>query len=533
MNSNSFRSRLWLVYLVVFAVALVPYMFVPFGPALSVYYSVLSWSGVCMMVGRLLVDRRHGAGALWLLAGCETCTAAGVLVMFVLEPSSPGLPEVLYAAGNLSGIVGMVWLVRRQMRGRDRESLLDAMIVTGGFALLCWVFLIEPARSAAGSLPAAIVAVSYPLMDLFVLALLVRLLLAGGLRNPAMRLIASAQLTFLVSDIAWAFVPPALAENQVVLHVITVGSGSVFGLFGAAALHPRFTSIPSDRALTRSEWPWLRTALLCAAVMAGPALLLAQAWQNHSRVPDAVAIAVGCVVIFALVVARLQILVGRVNAQSVTLIQQAERLRVLAAQDGLTGLANRRAWDGLLPDGLHRARRDGRPIVLAMIDLDHFKRYNDRNGHQGGDRLLKAAAAGWTTQLRAVDQLARYGGEEFVALLPDCSADEATDVLHRLREVTPDGQTFSAGIAEWDGQETAEQLVARADAALYQAKHAGRNRSIIAPPTTTVTRAHSAGWASSPSDDVANAPRVSGDETDRSAKPEVGEGSCPRMQPTA
>jgi diguanylate cyclase len=340
---------------------------------------------------------------------------------------------------------------------------------------------------------AGIIGISYPLMDLFVLALLIRLLLEGGLRNPAMRLIAAAQFTFLVADLGFALVPPGSGQNPLVFQAVTAVALAVFGLFGTAALHPSFTSITVDRAVARSERPWLRTALLCLAVLTGPAVLLIQAWQNDSQVPDAVAIAIGCAVIFGLVVFRLQTLVGRVAAQSVTLAQQADRLRVLASQDGLTGLANRRAWDGLLPDGLQRARRDGRPITIAMIDLDHFKKYNDGYGHQAGDRLLKGAAAAWALQLREVDMLARYGGEEFIALLPGCPADEGTRVLDRLREVTPEGQTFSAGIAEWDGQETCEELVARADSALYEAKNAGRDRFVVAEAMT-----NSVAWTALP-----------------------------------
>ncbi|HEU5111138.1 MAG TPA: GGDEF domain-containing protein [Micromonosporaceae bacterium] len=492
------------MYLAVYAAALVPYMVIPFGPVSNLYYGALAWSGVLMMIGRLLVARPPHATALWLLTGCEASTAAGVVLIFLLGQAEGGPHVIAFVLGNLAGIVGMVLLVRRQMRGRNRENLLDALVVTGGFALLCWVYLVEPAREAAGSLSAGLIAISYPLMDLFVLALLIRLLLEGGLRNRAMRLIAAAQFTFLVADVGFAFVPPGLGQSPLVFQVITAVALGVFGLFGAAALHPDFTSLTVDRAdaraaaraAARAERPWLRTALLCAAVLTGPALLLAQAWQNDSRVPDAVAIAVGCAVIFALVVVRLQTLVGRVAAQSVTLARQADRLRVLASQDGLTGLANRRAWDGLLPDGLQRAGRDGHAVTIAMIDLDHFKRYNDDHGHQAGDRLLKSVAAAWAVQLREVDMLARYGGEEFIALLPGCPAAEAASVVQRLREATPEGQTFSAGIAEWDRQETCDQLVARADAALYEAKNAGRDRFVVARAVTnsaawTALRTHS------------------------------------------
>jgi diguanylate cyclase (GGDEF)-like protein len=115
-----------------------------------------------------------------------------------------------------------------------------------------------------------------------------------------------------------------------------------------------------------------------------------------------------------------------------------------------------------------------------MIDLDHFKRYNDRRGHAAGDALLRAAAQAWARQLRPTDLVARYGGEEFTLVLPACSADQAAQLVDRLRPLLPDRQTFSAGIATWDGDETTNELVQRADRALLQAKKAGRNRSVIA-----------------------------------------------------
>jgi diguanylate cyclase (GGDEF)-like protein len=160
---------------------------------------------------------------------------------------------------------------------------------------------------------------------------------------------------------------------------------------------------------------------------------------------------------------------------------QAAQLAALAHNDGLTGIPNRRAWELELPREMARVRRYGGRLYVALLDLDHFKRYNDHHGHQGGDRLLKEAAAAWQTRMRRTDLLARYGGEEFAVLLRDCTPMQAAMVLDDLRAVNPDGQTFSAGIAEWDGQEGPERLVGRADRALYEAKHAGRDRIIVAP----------------------------------------------------
>jgi diguanylate cyclase (GGDEF)-like protein len=160
-------------------------------------------------------------------------------------------------------------------------------------------------------------------------------------------------------------------------------------------------------------------------------------------------------------------------AQVGTLYQQVGRM---ARTDGLTGVANRRAWDQELPRELARATRSGKPLCVALVDLDHFKAYNDLHGHQAGDRLLKSAAGAWQERLRKTDLLARYGGEEFAVLLPDCGLDHAVEIAERLRPAQPEG-TCSIGVAAWDGRESATELVARADRALYAAKKGGRNRT--------------------------------------------------------
>jgi diguanylate cyclase (GGDEF)-like protein len=153
------------------------------------------------------------------------------------------------------------------------------------------------------------------------------------------------------------------------------------------------------------------------------------------------------------------------------------RLRALAATDALTGAGNRRAWDGWVATALERARAGGGPLVVAMLDLDRFKAYNDAFGHGRGDDLLVAAVRAWQSVLRPSDKLARLGGEEFAVLLADCPVADARDVVERLRAATPEGQTCSAGLAQYDGAQSADELVRCADAALYEAKLTGRNRS--------------------------------------------------------
>ena len=152
------------------------------------------------------------------------------------------------------------------------------------------------------------------------------------------------------------------------------------------------------------------------------------------------------------------------------------QLEELSHTDELTGLPNRRAWTALLDREMKVARRTGAPLSVAMLDLDHFKRYNDERGHLAGDRLLQAAADAWRSALRQTDLIARWGGEEFVALLPNCDAENGRALVERLRGSLPDGVTFSAGVADWDGVATVDEFTDIADEALYAAKHGGRDR---------------------------------------------------------
>jgi diguanylate cyclase (GGDEF)-like protein len=173
--------------------------------------------------------------------------------------------------------------------------------------------------------------------------------------------------------------------------------------------------------------------------------------------------------------------VGLLAVEASIAIERAEtlmRLERVARTDDLTGLPNRRAWDEQLKREMARARREGSSLSVALLDLDYFKDYNDRFGHQAGDRLLKELAANWQRVIRDTDVLARYGGEEFALALPGADLEEAIGLLERLRSVTPAEERVSAGAVEWNGNEPEPELVARADRALYAAKRGGRDRII-------------------------------------------------------
>lgn len=172
-----------------------------------------------------------------------------------------------------------------------------------------------------------------------------------------------------------------------------------------------------------------------------------------------------------------------VTAQAAVAIEHARlhgRLADLALTDPLTGVATERAWDQEVPRELARARRQETPVCLGLLDLDHLAAFNDRRGMPEGDRLLKEAAAAWMSALREVDTLARLEGGRFGVLLPGCTVGEAVDVMDRLRAVTPRGQTASAGVARWDGEEPAQLTQSRCRSALDRAKAAGRDMTLAA-----------------------------------------------------
>lgn len=157
----------------------------------------------------------------------------------------------------------------------------------------------------------------------------------------------------------------------------------------------------------------------------------------------------------------------------------------LAITDGLTGVFNRRYLDTALEEELSRSRRYGRSMTIAMIDIDHFKRFNDTQGHQAGDQILRALTKVMRQNTRAEDRIARYGGEEFAVILPETALDEGMAAAEKLRrsveqyfdsagQATP--VTVSIGVASAPGDgTTAAEMLRTADERLYRAKAAGRN----------------------------------------------------------
>lgn len=161
-----------------------------------------------------------------------------------------------------------------------------------------------------------------------------------------------------------------------------------------------------------------------------------------------------------------------------------DRLKLLAATDGLTGIANRRVFRERLDEAVAEAQEHGAAISLVLFDADKFKSYNDAFGHQAGDEVLKKLASIAKSAIRAKDLVARFGGEEFVIILPRAKPADALRVAERVRLAIESADwphakvTASFGVATVQGGETsARELLAQADEALYASKDAGRNRT--------------------------------------------------------
>jgi diguanylate cyclase len=194
--------------------------------------------------------------------------------------------------------------------------------------------------------------------------------------------------------------------------------------------------------------------------------------------------------------AQLEQMLLESNAAMEEMRRDLEHVRREAMTDGLTGLANRKAFDSEFDRLFQDATKDKLKFTLLMLDIDHFKAFNDNFGHQVGDQVLRLVARTLKDSIKGKDFAARYGGEEFSIILPDTDMAGAVIVGNALRKAVASKDvinrstgkvlgriTLSVGVAEFAHEKTPEDLIERADTALYSAKHNGRNQVAAAPPS--------------------------------------------------
>jgi diguanylate cyclase (GGDEF)-like protein len=471
---RGWRAGAWRWALAGSTAAFAAYPFAPEGVRVALYHA-LGLGAVAAILAGVRMHRLPRPLPWLLLAGGQLLFAAGDIAWDVYDlvlraPPSPSVADVLYLSGYPVAAAGLAVLGRRRVAGADAAGLIDASIVTIGAAVVAWVFLIAPyTTDAALSAPGRLTAIAYVLGDLLLLGMASRLFLVPGAGSRGQWLLGGGLLVVLVTDALYAGF--SLAGTGPAERFIDVGWLAGYALISAAVLDPTIRALAEPAASPRAELSAVRLAMLATAALLAPGTLAIQTLDGAEA--DGLLIAGTSAAVFLLVILRMSGLVRRVE-------EQATQLARVARTDALTGVPNRRGWDEQLGVELARAGRTDTPVCIALLDLDHFKAFNDRHGHPAGDQLLREVAMAWRTELRSMDVLARYGGEEFGLILPGCGPEKAATIVDRLRALTPSGQTTSAGVVCWSGTESAEALVAQADLALYEAKRGGRDRTVVA-----------------------------------------------------
>ncbi len=299
------------------------------------------------------------------------------------------------------------------------------------------------------------------------------------------------------------FADPTLTEWQTGATIAFLAWGYVIGGPGRPLALLLLIVILMFSMFTNTPRQLFRGCVL-AGVLFGLAMAMV-GWQNRAQAhAAALQLVYYCVLLLAL--ASVSLLINQMtrlrnesrNRQQ-ELSEALNRIRDLATHDELTGLFNRRHMLELLNTEKHRSIRSGRGFCLAMIDIDHFKRVNDRLGHGAGDQVLGQVAHTISAGLRETDIVARWGGEEFLVMFTDTDQEMAERVLQRIQAALSEEQvteadpqlrvTFSAGVANHQRDETLTRTIDRADRALYAAKAAGRNCVLRDTPTTGAARA--------------------------------------------
>jgi diguanylate cyclase len=434
----------------------------------AAYGTVLS----CVGARRMPPARRR---IWWAMAAAQGLFLTGDVLWTLFEDvlgiePYPSVADLAYLLSYPALALGMMWLVRGRRRGRDRAAFLDAAILTTGVTVVGAVFFVQPAATTGGpSTLDQLVGAAYPAGDLLVLAVLIRMLTSGTVRNVSLWALVTGIVSLLVVDLSYVV---SVLNDSGYPGWIDYGYLLSYLLIGFAAVHPS-AHVLSEPAPERPEQiTAVRLVVLGAALMLAPTADQVSQLLGLERGTGSWVVLVGGVLSAVFVMLRMWDLVTALQRKAV-------QLAALARKDPLTGVANRRTWDHELSRACAYAREQGTPLSVAVLDMDHFKLFNDAHGHVLGDLVLKETAAHWASILHGRGFVARYGGEEFAVLLPNTASTDAEAVLDRMRRTMSHDQTCSIGLAEWNGVESPADVFARADEALYHAKHQGRDRIAV------------------------------------------------------
>ncbi len=380
-------------------------------------------------------------------------------------PSPADVFYLLFYPLMLAGILSLPFAPAK----RDHRILLglDMVIVMAVGAMFLWYFIPAPRQLEGASGLEGLVALSYPIADLFILAGLIALIQRDveNVGRWVLIFLAVSMLFTAFADILFAVletyaVPYSMAPLNVLFMV------SYWALLAAAGWQILFPA--SDDGGMETFHPLLRSTLLYVAPLLGMGLAFTSAVSSFGSDLRLYGTLVGAFGIAALVLLR-QYVVLQDNQR---LYREMEQIAVI---DTLTGLYNRRYFNKVITREIRRVERYARPLSLLLIDVDNFKDFNDTYGHLRGDVLLEQIASTLASQVRTTDFLTRFGGDEFLVLLPETDIIEARAAAEKIQRAVATrfaGEKLgvSIGIAMFQPKMSVQSLLAEADRNLYQAK---------------------------------------------------------------
>jgi diguanylate cyclase (GGDEF)-like protein len=427
---------------------------------------------VALMVAGIRRTRTASTRAWLIFAGGMICWAAGDVIFAVNQvvlhhQPYPSWADLCYLGAYPLFLLGLLGLTRH--RGpRDLAPLLDTAVIATGLALVYWTAVIGPIAEDAGTPGLSrLVTVAYPSAAVLMFAVAMPLVVRARRSTPSLWLLAVGSAVCVAGNAIYTLAP---AADPDVIRVMLGAYPFAYLCFAGAARHASANVVVEVGAAER--FGKARLAAMAASTLLVPGVLVVQGLIRPADI-DWLAAAIGSIVVFLLVLARLAGFVTKVQVQ-------AAQLAVLANRDELSGLPNRRLFERSLRTALAAG-----PIQVAMIDLNGFKGINDRFGHAVGDRLLVVVGERLAGVLRGGDLVARMGGDEFAVLVAGTSAETMDAIVDRLttalrRAVDIDTHelliTASVGAADSTGTDDAYEVLRRADVAMYASKASGDGR---------------------------------------------------------
>jgi diguanylate cyclase (GGDEF)-like protein len=487
----------WLAVLIVGGLLVGFFYLLPAGSVeQSSVYDVVGAMGVMAAVAGVALHRPRGAPAWLFMAAGQLSFVLGDVLWTIYsaigEDPFPSVADVAYLAGYPLLAIGLAIAIGRRIQGGDRAGLLDGAILAIGAGIAWWAIVLGPLADVADPAPVPFaISVAYPLGDLLLIGMALALAATPGARGVSFRFLMASLVAVLVADLVFGLMTleDTYTDGSWVDAIWMIG----YLLFGAAALHPSMGELVEPHPVAVTLLGPVRMVLLALAMLVGPALLMLE----RSTTDVVVVVAFATAVLSALVLARLAAMVRHLGLDIERRKALERQLAFQAFHDPLTGLANRRRFIAAVEGALNGSG----PAAALFVDLDDFKDVNDNQGHDAGDALLVAVGERILASVRPDDVVGRLGGDEFAVLLTGREIETVAErVASRLVETLavpveierePAVVSASIGIAIRHGNERAEvdDLLRRADVAMYHAKARGKNRWATYTPEMDVDAA--------------------------------------------